>query len=446
MFNRIINKLKSANLFYLFWMSVIISEILTIIVVSIMSFIINGKISNDYLITGTVTALIAASFATFAILHFIKNFKKIEKALRESESRFRAIAELSPFPISIMDSNEKYLYISRKFNSVFGYSLKDIPTQREWLKLAFPDKEIRREIISALKIKHKKRNEDTENTRSFSVRCMDGKFREIIFRPTIIEDGKQFVTYEDVTERKCIEAQFVQAQKMESVGRLTGGIAHDFNNLLTLIIGNTELIMMGISPENKIYDKIKEIKNTGERAANLIHQLLSFSRHRVIEPHVISPKDILMEMSKMLHRIIGEKIKFVTVLADSLWHIKMDPVQLDQVLTNLVVNAHDAMPDGGELTIKLSNVSLDDDFVRGHPGSKSGDYVLMIVSDTGTGMDEETMSHIFEPFFTTKNKERGTGLGLATCYGILKQNGGYIRAESKLNHGTTFSVYLPRHQ
>ncbi|MFC1508412.1 PAS domain S-box protein [Candidatus Omnitrophota bacterium] len=248
----------------------------------------------------------------------------------------------------------------------------------------------------------------------------------------------------DISARKKLEKQYQHAQKMETVGRLAGGVAHDFNNLLTAIIGNAELAMMSLSPTDTSFNDISEIRVSADKASNLTSKLLAFSRQQLIKPHILNLNDTIIEMDKMFRRLIGEDIELVTLPSEDLWYVKVDHTQIEQVLSNIVVNARDAMPNGGKLTIETSNVILDGEYVKVEPSATAGDYVCFSVSDTGMGIDEETKSKIFEPFFTTKEKSKGTGLGLATCYGIVKQNNGHIRVYSEPGLGTTVKVYLPR--
>jgi len=245
-------------------------------------------------------------------------------------------------------------------------------------------------------------------------------------------------------ERQQLEVQLRQAQKMEAVGRLAGGVAHDFNNLLNVIMGYGELLLERLAEDDPSRSKIVEIRSAAERAASLTRQLLAFSRNQVIQPRILDLNVLLAEMEKMLRRLIGEDVELSTRRPQGLDRVKADPGQIEQILMNLVVNARDAMPDGGKLAIEVANVDLDDAFVRSHPGSRPGRFVIIEVSDSGMGMDAEVQSHIFEPFFTTKEAGKGTGLGLATVYGIVKQNDGYIEVESAPGRGATFRVYLPR--
>ncbi|MBN1658893.1 MAG: GAF domain-containing protein [Anaerolineae bacterium] len=251
-------------------------------------------------------------------------------------------------------------------------------------------------------------------------------------------------TMRDVTREMQLEEQFQQAQKMEALGRLAGGIAHDFNNLLTVIHLSTRLLERQLRPEDPLWEHVQHIRQTGDRAAKLTKQLLSFSRREVIDPHVVSVNRIVGDLERMLQRIIGEDVQLVTDLQEDLWAVRADPAQMEQVMMNLVVNARDAMPRGGILTIKTENVTLSPAYVAFHVDAEPGEHVLLSVVDTGEGMDAAVKVHLFEPFFTTKQRGQGTGLGLSTVFGIVKQHSGHIHVESEPGQGTAFYIYLPR--
>ena len=256
---------------------------------------------------------------------------------------------------------------------------------------------------------------------------------------------------EDITERKRseeererLQAELFQAQKMESVGRLAGGVAHDFNNLLTAIIGYANFVKEALPEESPIIADIEQVLRGAERAAGLTRQLLAFSRRQRIEPEIVDLNELVLDVDKMLRRLVGEDIEMVVSSGHNLGRVKVDRGQMQQVLMNLAVNARDAMPGGGRLSIETANVTLDEHYAKMHPDASAGAYVMLRVSDTGCGMSEAVKAHVFEPFFTTKEVGKGTGLGLATVYGIIEQHGGNIACDSEPGRGTCFEMYLPR--
>ena len=249
---------------------------------------------------------------------------------------------------------------------------------------------------------------------------------------------------EEREEKRCLEEQLREAQKMESIGTLAGGIAHEFNNLLTPIIGYSELVLNQTRNDDPLRQHIEEIKKAGERAASLTRQLLAYSRKQVLQPRVLDLNAVIAELDKMLRRLIGGNIELVTRLAPELGRVKVDPGQIEQIVITLAVNARDAMPQGGKLTIETTNAQLDEAYARKNVAVTPGQYVMLSVSDTGCGMDAQTQSHLFEPFFTTKEIGKGTGLELSMVYGIVKQSGGDIWVYSEIGRGTVFKIYLPR--
>ena len=368
--------------------------------------------------------------------------KRGAEALRRSEASFRSVVEDAPYGIYRASLSGELVLVNPALQKILGYA-----SQAELLQANLAS-QIYRDPLD-----HQKVNELLLEQGSFvdvevewkrqdgapiTVRCSGWPIRDESGRVVLLE-----LFAENVTERRALERQLRTAQKMEAVGRLSGGIAHDFNNLLGVIIGYSQVLKRSLKPENPLYEHAEEIEKASQRAVSLTRQLLAFSRQQVLEPVILNLNTLVSDMEKMLPRLIGEDIALTLVLDPALAQVKADPSQIEQVIMNLAVNARDAMPDGGKLIIQTANVDLDTTYTHQHPGSRVGSYVMLRVTDTGTGIEPEIQAQIFEPFFTTKERDKGTGLGLATVYGVVKQSGGYIAVDSEKGKGASFSVYLP---
>lgn len=362
--------------------------------------------------------------------------KKTEKALQESEERFRLIAELSPFPIAFIDSDDRYLYINKKFTEVFGYTLKDIPTGREWFSLAFPDPAYRKNVIATWKSDKENISKGKVRTRTFIVKCKDGTVREITFRPTTTEDNKQYITYEDITERKRMEEERLKAGKLDSLGILAGGIAHDFNNILSAILGNISLAKKLVTHNDNLMWRLTNTESACYRAKDLTQQLLTFSRGGTPVKETVSISEIIKESANI--SLTGSNVRCDFFFKEDLMPVHVDKGQISQVINNLIINAYQAMPDGGVIKIIVENCIIGE---KNALAVESGKYVKISIEDQGIGIPEDLHTKIFDPYFTTKQK--GVGLGLTTAYSIIKRHGGYIFVDSKTGTGTTFTIYLP---
>jgi PAS domain S-box-containing protein len=369
--------------------------------------------------------------------------KKAEEELYYERQRFQNLIQNAPFGMLMADKNDRFIYINPKFSEIFGYELKDIPDGRKWFELAYPDAEYRKEVISAWIDDLKSYGTGEKRPRIYEVTCKGGARKIIHFIPVRLQTGEHLISCEDITERITLENQLRHSQKMESVGRLAGGVAHDFNNMLQAIMGYAELALLKIRMGSPADSYLIQIKQAAQRSADLVRQLLAFARKQTVSPRVLDLNETVPSILKILKQLIGENIKLVWKPDEKIWPVKMDPVQIDQILANLIVNARDSIQDSGVISIQTQSAAVDEIYCRIKPGLIPGKYSLLMVSDTGSGMDKETLSHIFEPFYTTKDIGEGTGLGLSTVYGIVKQNGGFIDVHSEPDYGTTFKIYLP---
>ena len=372
------------------------------------------------------------------------------KRADENLSRLAAIVECSDTAIISQTLDGNITSWNHGAERIYGYSESEVIGQS--ISIIAPKDRLEEFSLFLDKIRCGERVEHFETVRQ----TKDGRLIDISLTISAIRNktgqivGASSIA-SDVTERKRTEEalrqsgeQLQQAQKMESVGRLAGGVAHDFNNLLTAITGYTELTLRKLNQSDPLRKNLEEVKKAAERASGLTRQLLAFSRKQVMQPKVIDLNAIISEMNRMLPRLIGEDIKIEKRLAADLGRIEADPGQIEQVIVNLVVNARDAMPQGGTLTVETSNVIMDEELVRKYVSVQPGAHILLAISDTGCGIDEETQRYIFEPFFTTKELGKGTGLGLSTVFGIVKQSKGSIWVNSEVGKGTTFCIYLPR--
>jgi PAS domain S-box-containing protein len=377
-------------------------------------------------------------FVALLICSFNAALRSAQDGMRRSEINFRSLVTNAPYGICRIALDGTVLDINPAFGSMLAYGSNELLGRN--MGTLYSDPRQWSQLSTHLLLVREFRGLDADWMRK------DGSTTAVRLSGRALEEKKNETTFElfaeDVTERRALEQQLRQAQKMEAIGRLAGGIAHDFNNLLMVISGYSEFLMERAGTNELLLGPAREIGAAAERATSLTRQLLAFSRKQMLAPRVLDLNALVTENLKMLNRLIGEDIELILIPGADFAAIKADSGQIEQVILNLAVNARDAMPRGGRLTIETANVTLDQSYARFHPPVKPGEYVLLALSDTGHGMDPETQSHIFEPFFTTKGT-RGTGLGLSTVYGIVKQSGGYIYVFSETESGTTFKIYLP---
>jgi two-component system, cell cycle sensor histidine kinase and response regulator CckA len=373
----------------------------------------------------------------------ITDRKRAEQEFRQSQQKLRIHFEHTPLAVVEWDTQLRITEWSPSAERAFGYSRQEV-IGRDASFLVPPalrphvDK-MGRELLAREGGTRSTNDNLTKDGRTISCEWYN--------TPLVDESGQVLGVaslVQDVTERVALEERLRQSQKMEAVGRLAGGVAHDFNNLLTVIMGYSQILTDGLPAVSRLKDATAQIRSAADRAAGITRQLLAFSRKQVLSPRIIDLNDVMLNLDSMLRRLIGEDIEVLTVPGRELGAVKADPGQIEQVIMNLALNSRDAMPNGGKLTLETENMELDESYAREHEPLRPGRYVMLAVSDTGTGMSPETQAHIFEPFFTTKEVGKGTGLGLSMVYGIVKQSGGYIWVYSEPNRGTTFKIYLPR--
>ena len=371
--------------------------------------------------------------------------EEAEQARAEAEAKYRMLVEQvnAISYIAEIGIDGQWYYVSPQVEAILGYAMEEwLAVSRKWAELIHPDD-------LPIVIAAEKSSEDGLPFQAeFRIRRKDGREVWLSDTAVVVHGSGSHPLMEgimvDITERKLLETQLQQARKMEAVGRLAGGIAHDFNNLLTIITGYTDLALSRPSVPLEVRADIEHIDSASGRAAALVRQLLAFSRKQVLQPKTLDLNSLVMNLDKLLRRLVDEHIEMITRVSEDVGKVKADPAQIEQVIMNLVVNARDAMPGGGRLVLEASNADLDAAYAVEHATVKPGHYVMLAVSDSGVGMSQETLAHIFEPFYTTKETARGTGLGLSTVYGIVKQSGGYIWVYSEIGKGSTFKVYLPR--
>jgi two-component system cell cycle sensor histidine kinase/response regulator CckA len=365
----------------------------------------------------------------------LTRFKEAEAAGRRQHEILQGVFDHIPVMIALLDERGAPVVVNREWERILGWRLEETRSL-DLLAEMYPERSYRDHVLAFFGAAERRWAE-------LKTRTKEGSLIDIAWATIRLSDGTAIAIGEDLSERKRLEQQLWQSQKLEAVGRLAGGIAHDFNNVLNVIMGYAEMLARPLPVDGLERKKIAKIQKAAERAASLTRQLLAFSRQQVLQPRVLDLGSVVADVMGMLKRSIGEDIELRST-ARAAGRVRADPGQLEQVLLNLAVNARDAMPNGGRLTIETSDVEIDESYSRRHSPVVEGRYVMVAVSDNGQGMDRATQSRIFEPFFTTKAKGKGTGLGLSTVYGIVKQSGGYIWVYSEPGVGTTFKVYLPR--
>jgi PAS domain S-box-containing protein len=417
-----------------------------------MSFVFYALMAQFVMYNGDAVAIVDESGQPVRMLGTLLDIterKLAEQAIQESEARYRAItglvADYAYTAVITPDNSIISTWMTDSLQELTGIQLNDADALSIWQQMTYPeDADLAEEVLRRVLSGH-------EDVVEMRLRLADGRvkwIRHYILPVWSREEGRVVQIHgaiQDITPYKELEMRLRQAQKMEAVGQLAGGVAHDFNNVLTAIMNYTDLLLLYFpNEEDKVHERLQQIAQSADRAAKLTHQLLAFSRKQVLTPTIVNLNEVVSNMLKMVSRLIGEDVVCVTQLADDLSQVKADRGQLEQVILNLVVNARDALPGGGEVLLQTADIHIEQTISNGYTDIPPGHYVLLSVSDTGMGMDSTTQLRIFEPFFTTKEQGKGTGLGLATVHGIVKQSGGHISVRSQVGQGTTFAIYLPR--
>jgi PAS domain S-box-containing protein len=375
-----------------------------------------------------------------ANVHDLTKRKKLEASLRKSA----IIIDSTSDAVVTTDTEGSITFWNKGAEKIFGYSLQEAIGQSIRMLYKDADQVMVNSILTDLT--------DGKNIPDLEVTCRHktGRDVHILLSLTTLKNGDGSIAElvgitKDISDRRHIEAQLLQSQKMEAIGRLAGGVAHDFNNMLGVILGHVDLAQRKLTPEQPVHSHLAEIREASERSASLTKQLLAFARMQTVHPRVIDLNKIISQMLSILQKLIGENVELLWRPLPELWPVKIDPSQVDQIMANLCINARDSISGTGQITIASENIKIDADACENNPGLVPGEYARITVSDNGCGMDEETLTQVFEPFFTTKGFGKGTGLGLSTVYGALKQNNGFIYAQSTPGHGTVFTAYLPRY-
>jgi PAS domain S-box-containing protein len=408
--------------------------------------------ASDFLVKGKLARLLPAVERELQEKKARDAERRSEARIKVSEERFRRLLESAPDAMVIAVDDDRIGLVNGQTEMLFGYSREELIGQPIEILVPPRYRAANRAGRTGIFAQSDSRPMGT-GLEIFALRKDLTEFpAEIsLSLASTAEGGVLTVAIRDITKRRRTEQalqrteeQLRQAQKMEAVGALAAGVAHDFNNILSIVLSYAGFVLDQLAPSDQMHADVEEIRKAGERAVHLTRQLLAFSRQQAVDPRVVSLNEIARGLEKMLRRVGGEAVELTFIPAHSLGMVRADPGHIEQVLMNLVVNARDAMPTGGQITIETANVDLDEVYASAHPGLASGQYVTIGVSDTGTGMDAATRERVFEPFFTTKEMGKGTGLGLSVVYGIVKQSGGYVHVNSETGKGTTFTVYLPR--